>query len=75
ADSADTAAILSDDERESALDANDLSILKQVDRALDRLDAGQYGICEITGKPIPLARLRALPWATTTVEAAERAEL
>lgn len=75
ADNADTAAVLNDDERENALDANDLSILKQVDHALDRIREGTYGICEITGKPIPVARLNALPWATTTVEAADRAEL
>ena len=30
---------------------------------------GTYGICKVTGKPIPLARLQALPYATTRVDA------
>jgi RNA polymerase-binding transcription factor DksA len=36
------------------------------------MEKGVYGICEVTGKPIPVMRLEALPYATTTVEAAER---
>ena len=39
---------------------------------LPRLDEGTYGDCEVSGKPIPLARLEALPYATTTVENAGR---
>jgi DnaK suppressor protein len=43
--------------------------LQQIEEALERIANGTYGICEITGKPIPLARLQALPYATTTIEA------
>ncbi len=43
--------------------------LHQIEEALKRIEAGTYGICEITGKQIPLARLQALPYATTTIEA------
>ena len=43
--------------------------LNQIEEALKRIEAGTYGICEVTGKPIPLARLQALPYATTTIEA------
>lgn len=75
ADNADTAAILNDEEREQALESNEQEILHQIDHALDRIEEGAYGICEITGKPIPVERLRAIPWATTTVEAAEQLEL
>jgi RNA polymerase-binding transcription factor DksA len=57
-----------------ALDANTLAILAKIDHALSRIDDGTYGICEVTGRPIPVERLRALPWATMTVEAAEMAE-
>jgi DnaK suppressor protein len=36
--------------------------------------SGTYGICEVTGKPIPLARLQALPYATMCIEAQREAE-
>lgn len=36
--------------------------LYQIDEALDRIRAGTYGICELTGKPIEAARLEAVPW-------------
>jgi RNA polymerase-binding protein DksA len=57
-----------------ALDANTQAILQKIDHALAKIDDGTYGICEVTGKPIPIGRLKALPWATMTVEAAERAD-
>lgn len=39
----------------------------QVERALERVDDGDYGICEKCGKPIPAARLAAFPSATLCV--------
>jgi len=48
--------------------------LALIERALERMEDGTYGICEITGKPIPLSRLRALPYATTRVEAQRELE-
>lgn len=36
--------------------------LYEVDQALDRIRAGKYGICELTGKPIERERLEAVPW-------------
>ncbi|NGX56946.1 MAG: General stress protein 16O [Candidatus Anoxychlamydiales bacterium] len=49
-------------------------ILKQIDRALKKIEEGTYGICEITDKEIPKARLDALPYATMTVQAQEDKE-
>ena len=43
-------------------------LLAQVERALQRMDEGTYGLSEVSGRPIPLERLEALPWATTTVD-------
>jgi DnaK suppressor protein len=37
--------------------------LRLVEEALDRLDAGDYGTCLNCEEPIPVKRLRALPWA------------
>ena len=42
--------------------------LYEIDEALKRVDAGTYGICEMSGKPIPHARLEAIPFARFTVE-------
>lgn len=50
------------------------SALAEIDAALERIDAGRYGICEVSGRPIPAARLRALPIARCTVEAQEEIE-
>ena len=36
--------------------------LYEIDQALKRIENGTYGVCELTGKPIPEARLNALPW-------------
>jgi RNA polymerase-binding transcription factor DksA len=42
--------------------------LARVERALARIDAGTYGISEVSGKPIPRERLEAEPTATTLVD-------
>ena len=42
--------------------------LAEVDAALQRLDDGTYGVSEISGRPIPDERLRAIPHARTLVE-------
>ena len=43
--------------------------LRDVEDALARMDAGTYGVCEKTGRPIPVERLRAYPAARTVVDA------
>ena len=56
--------------REQAIDDNDLDreLLARIERALARIDAGTYGVSEVSGKPIPIERLDALPTATTLVD-------
>lgn len=49
-------------------------LISKIDAALRRIEAGEYGFCEVTGEPISLARLEARPIATMTVEAQERHE-
>ncbi|MEE4288668.1 MAG: RNA polymerase-binding protein DksA [Erythrobacter sp.] len=49
-------------------------LIAKIDAALRRLDAGEYGYCEVTGDPIGLKRLIARPVATMTVEAQEAHE-
>ncbi|MBY6185764.1 TraR/DksA family transcriptional regulator [Marinobacter hydrocarbonoclasticus] len=43
----------------------------QILRAIKRMSEGEYGYCERSGEPIPLARLKALPEATTLGPEAE----
>jgi len=42
--------------------------LYEIDQALKRIEVGTYGICEMSGKPIPHARLEAIPFARFTVQ-------
>jgi DnaK suppressor protein len=54
--------------------SKEYGILRQIDRALDKISDNTYGICDITGEEIPLARLEAVPYATMTVKAQEKFE-
>jgi RNA polymerase-binding transcription factor DksA len=45
--------------------------LAQINRALARIEAGEYGICQECGQPIPEARLSALPFTEYCVACAE----
>lgn len=49
--------------------------LLRVEKALQRMEEGQYGICEGCGCSIPLARLTALPYATLCIKCQREAEL
>ncbi|MGE3713920.1 MAG: RNA polymerase-binding protein DksA [Alphaproteobacteria bacterium] len=51
-----------------------LKLIGKIDAALNRIENGEYGYCEVTGDPIGLKRLEARPIATMTVEAQERHE-
>lgn len=48
--------------------------LYEIDQALKRIELGTYGICEMSGKPIPRARLEAIPFARFTVECQSQLE-
>ena len=47
----------------------EFGVLKQVERALEKIEEGTYGSCDVTGEEIPLARLEAVPYANMTVKA------
>ncbi len=48
--------------------------LYEIDQALNRLEQGTYGSCELTGKPIEVARLKAIPWTRFSAEAQAQLE-
>lgn len=52
----------------------EFGLLRQIDRALQKIEEGTYGICDITGEEIPIKRLEAIPYATMTVKAQEKFE-
>lgn len=54
--------------------SSDQDALYEIEAALKRIEKNTYGICELTGKPIPKARLEAIPWARFTVEAQAQLE-
>ncbi len=58
--------------KELSIEQNTLDLLSKANRALERIDAGTYGICESCGKAIPVERLEVLPYSTLCVECASR---
>lgn len=57
-------------EKELSVDQNTADLLDKVERALGRMERGEYGVCEACGKSIPVARLEALPYVTLDVDCA-----
>jgi DnaK suppressor protein len=73
-DEADAGSKAFEREQELALAQNAQDLLDQGERALERIHAGTYGVCESCGKPIGKARLLAFPRATLCVECKQREE-
>ncbi|HLF60355.1 MAG TPA: TraR/DksA C4-type zinc finger protein [Acidimicrobiia bacterium] len=59
-------------EKELSIEQNTVDLLGKVERALDNIERGSYGICESCGKPIPMARLDVLPYVTLCVDCARK---
>lgn len=66
-DAADVAFEAGSDEMASHLAELDSRDLSQIDRALQRLKNGTYGLCEICSEKIPIGRLNALPYSTLCI--------
>ena len=54
--------------------SSDQDAVYEIEEALKRIEKDTYGICELTGKPIPRTRLEAIPWTRFTVEAQAQLE-
>jgi DnaK suppressor protein len=54
--------------------SSDQDAVYEIEEALKRIERKTYGICELTGKNIPKARLEAIPWTRFTVEAQAQLE-
>ena len=66
-DQADVGSNTFERDHEMAIAAQHRHMLQQVERALDRIKAGTYGVCERCGNPIGKMRLMAFPRATLCV--------
>jgi RNA polymerase-binding transcription factor len=67
-DEGDEAKVVTDLDPILAENDLDRDTLEKIDRARRRIEEGTYGISEVSGKPIPIERLEAVPWATTLVD-------
>jgi RNA polymerase-binding transcription factor DksA len=54
--------------------SSDQDAVYEIEEALKRIEKKTYGVCELTGKTIPKARLEAIPWTRFTVEAQAQLE-
>lgn len=52
----------------------EMKLLRQIDRALEKIEEGTYGLCDVSQEEIPSKRLEAIPYATMTVKAQEKME-
>lgn len=57
-----------------ALSDTERTILREIDEAIARIDDKAYGVCPNCDDSIPVARLRALPWAKYCIDCQERVE-
>jgi len=73
-DQADAGSKTFEREQELSIANNRRDLLLQMERAMERLDAGTYGRCESCSQPIPKARLQAFPSATLCVRCKQREE-
>lgn len=73
-DQADAGSKTFEREQELSIANNRRDLLVQMERAMERLDAGTYGRCESCVQPIPKARLQAFPSATLCVRCKQREE-
>ncbi|WP_298326720.1 TraR/DksA C4-type zinc finger protein [Haloactinopolyspora sp.] len=73
-DQADTGSKTFEREHEMSLAASHREMLTQTERALNRIRAGTYGVCENCGNPIGKARLQAFPRATLCMACKQRQE-
>ena len=71
---ADDATSTYDRELDATLEGNEERVIQAIDAALDRIEAGIYGICSNCGEPIGAERLEAVPWTTQCIDCKRKEE-
>ena len=70
-ESADAGTAAFEREKDLSIENNVRDLLQKIDRALKRMDEGTYGVCDICGKPIEKARVKALPYVDLCIKDAQ----
>jgi RNA polymerase-binding protein DksA len=70
----DVATITLDREIDYTLEENEERLIAEIDAALERIEAGTFGICQTCGNPIGLERLEAVPYTTQCIECKRKEE-
>ena len=70
-ESADAGTATFEREKDLSIENNVRDLLQKIERALRRMDEGTYGICDICGKPIEKARVKALPYVDLCIKDAQ----
>ena len=69
---ADAATATHDREVDYTIEEDATDVLRQIDAALKRIDAGTYGICRVCGREIGEERLEAVPWTDLCIDDARK---
>jgi RNA polymerase-binding transcription factor DksA len=70
-ESTDAGTATSEREKDLSIENNVRDLLQKIDRALKRMDDGSYGVCDICGKNIEKARVKALPYVDLCIKDAQ----
>ncbi len=70
-ENADAGTFTFERERDLSIENNVRDLMGKIDRALERMDEGSFGICARCGKPIEKARLKALPYVDLCIKDAQ----
>ena len=71
---ADSGTLTFERERDLSLSNNIRDLIAKINIALEKIEAGTYGICDSCKNPIPEARLLALPYANLCIECKQKEE-
>jgi len=71
---AEAASATVDREIDYTLEENSEHVLREIDEALARIEAGTFGTCRTCGRPIDVERLAALPYTTQCIDCKRKAE-
>lgn len=67
-DTADLASSLMDKEMDMSVEEEIEETMMAIEHALEKIQDGTYGICDVSGEPIPKSRLELLPWSSLTAQ-------
>ncbi len=70
-ESTDAGTATSEREKDLSIENNVRDLLQKIERALKRMDDGSYGVCDICGKNIEKARVKALPYVDLCIKDAQ----